>query len=64
MSARPLPGESTPPIGDLGRRSYFPTDRGLQSVANRVGVARAHLLSKARPARWRFRRFRSRARLM
>jgi hypothetical protein len=49
-----LPGESTPPIGDLGRRSYFPTDRGLSSVANRVGVARAHLLSKARPAEMAF----------
>ncbi|MBR1150074.1 hypothetical protein [Bradyrhizobium sp. JYMT SZCCT0428] len=47
---QPLPGESEPPIGDLSRRSYFPIDRGLQSVAGRICVARAHLLSKARPA--------------
>jgi hypothetical protein len=45
----PLPGEDSPPIGDLSRRSYFPTDRGLQDAAYAINVCRASLLSKARP---------------
>jgi hypothetical protein len=34
----------------VSRRSYFPTDRGLEDVAYIVGSTRAHLLSKSRPA--------------
>lgn len=40
--------DSSPPIGDLSRRSYFPTDRGLQSVQYCIAVARAHLLQRSR----------------
>lgn len=37
-----------PPIGDPGRRSYLPTDRGLWSLEYLVALARANLLIKAR----------------
>lgn len=37
------------PLGlDLGRRSYFPTDRGQQSITYLLSVARARLLRRAR----------------
>lgn len=36
------------PIGDIGRRSYFPTDRGLHSIEYLIALGRAHLLSRAR----------------
>ncbi|MES2845644.1 MAG: hypothetical protein V4747_11495 [Pseudomonadota bacterium] len=36
------------PIGDVRRRSYFQTDRGLQSIENLVLRARAQLVARAR----------------
>jgi hypothetical protein len=36
------------PIGDLARRSYFPTDRGLRSIEYLISLARAHLRVRAR----------------
>ncbi len=39
-----------PPIGDLSRRSYFPTDRGLWSLENLIARARAKLIYRSRVA--------------
>lgn len=36
------------PIGDVRRRSYFPTERGLQSLEYLIELARAHLLLRSR----------------
>lgn len=36
------------PIGDVSRRSYFPTDRGLWSLEYCICIGRAHLLMKSR----------------
>lgn len=36
------------PIGDVRRRSYFPTERGLRSLEYLVALARAHLLMRSR----------------
>ena len=36
------------PIGDLSRRSYFPTDRGLWSLEYLIAVARARLRLRSR----------------
>jgi hypothetical protein len=36
------------PIGDVRRRQYFVTDRGLQSVEYLIAMARAHLLVRSR----------------
>lgn len=36
------------PIGDVARRSYFPTERGRWSLEYLICVARAHLLQRAR----------------
>jgi len=36
------------PIGDLGRRSYFQTDRGAESLRYMMLVARARLIAQAR----------------
>jgi len=43
-----LPIDGVMPIGDVGRRSYFPTDRGLQSIEYLICLGRAHLLARAR----------------
>ena len=40
--------EGTLPIGDERRRSYFQTDRGLQSIEHLIARARAQLLMRAR----------------
>jgi len=37
-----------PPIGDISRSNYFPSDRGLWSVEHLICRARAHLLLRAR----------------
>ena len=37
-----------PPIGDLGRGSYLPTDRGLWSLEYLIAMARANLLIRSR----------------
>src|SRR4051812_18406017 len=37
-----------PPIGDLNRRSYFPSDRGMQSLQYVVQLARAQIVARAR----------------
>jgi hypothetical protein len=42
----PIDGEL--PIGDVRRRSYFPTERGLRSLEYLVALARAHLLMRSR----------------
>ena len=42
----PIDGEL--PIGDVRRRQYFPTDRGLQSTEYLIALARAHLLVRSR----------------
>jgi hypothetical protein len=36
------------PIGDVRRRSYFPTERGLRSLEYLIALARAHLLLRSR----------------
>jgi hypothetical protein len=41
------PGGLTP-VRDPRRRSFFPTDRGLQSISYLVALARAELLARAR----------------
>lgn len=46
MSTGELPVGGAP--GDTPRRSYFPTDRGLQSLEYTICVARAKLLFRAR----------------
>lgn len=43
------------PIGDIGRRAYFPTDRGYESLDYLVMLARAHLLMRARAVEVSFR---------
>jgi hypothetical protein len=43
-----VPIGSEIPIGDIGRRSYFPTDRGQQSLEYLIAVARAHILMRSR----------------
>lgn len=40
--------DGTFPIGDPARRSYFPTDRGRQSIEYLISLARAHLLYRSR----------------
>lgn len=50
----PLPGETEPPIGITGRRSYFPTDRGKDSLEYVINVARSHIISKSRVAETRW----------
>jgi len=42
----PIDGEL--PIGDVRRRSYFPTERGLRSLEYLLALARAHLLMRSR----------------
>ena len=42
----PIDGEL--PIGDVRRRSYFPTERGLRSLEYLIALARAHLLMRSR----------------
>jgi hypothetical protein len=42
------PIDSELPIGDVRRRSYFPMDRGLQSLEYLIALARAHLLMRSR----------------
>ena len=42
----PIDGEL--PIGDVRRRSYFPTERGLRSLEYLIALARAHLLLRSR----------------
>ena len=37
-----------PPIGDVARRSYFPTDRGLWSLEHLIARARAKLMIRSR----------------
>ena len=44
----PLPDASLPPIVDVQRRSYFPTDRGLQSLEYLIVLARSHLIMRSR----------------
>lgn len=41
-------GDTDVPIGDVKRRSYFPTDRGLQSLEYLIALARANLLMRSR----------------
>jgi hypothetical protein len=43
-----LPGDTGPPIGDLSRRTYFPTERGAVSARYAICVSRAHLLQGSR----------------
>jgi len=43
-----------PPIGDISRADYFPTDRGLWSLEHLIARARAHLLLRARAVRLSF----------
>jgi hypothetical protein len=47
-----IPAGGTP--GHVNRRSYFPTDRGLQSLEYLISVARAHMLMRARAVRITF----------
>ena len=42
------PIEADLPIGDVRRRSYFPTERGLRSLEYLIALARAHLLLRSR----------------
>lgn len=42
--------EENVPIGDLSRRSFFPTDRGLQFLQYGIARARAKLIPRARAA--------------
>ena len=42
------PIDSELPIGDVRRRSYFPTARGLRSLEYLIALARAHLLMRSR----------------
>jgi hypothetical protein len=39
------------PIGDVSRRTYFPSERGLWTFEYGINVARAHILQAARCAR-------------
>lgn len=43
-----------PPIGDVARRAYFPSDRGLWSLEHLIARARAHILARARALRISF----------
>lgn len=43
-----------PPIGDVSRRSYFPTDRGLKSLENLIYRARAKIIARARVLKIQF----------
>lgn len=49
-----LPIDGEIPIGDVGRRQYFNTDRGQQSIAYLINRARAALLHRARAVRVEF----------
>ena len=42
------------PIGNVSRRSYFPTDRGLWSIEYLISIARAHLLLRSRAVQVQF----------
>jgi hypothetical protein len=43
-----------PPIGDVGNGTYFPTDRGLQSLQYALLFARAHLMLSMRAVKVNF----------
>jgi hypothetical protein len=45
---QPIDPGGLAPIRDVRRRSFFPTDRGRQSISYLVALARAQLLSRAR----------------
>lgn len=47
-------GESSIPIGDVARSSYFKTDRGTQTFEYLINLARAKILSRARTATIKF----------
>lgn len=40
--------EGAPPIGDVRRRAYFPTDRGLRSLDYLIALARSNILARSR----------------
>ena len=46
--------DGTLPIGDVRRRSYVHTERGIQSVEHLLLVARAHLIAKSRAVETKF----------
>lgn len=57
MSANPvsdLTEDGTLPIGDVKRRSYVHTPRGLLSIEHLLLVARAHLIAKSRAVETKF----------
>jgi hypothetical protein len=49
----PLAGQP-PPLGYSGRSTFFPTDRGIQSMLYPMLVARAHLMQAARAVKISF----------
>jgi hypothetical protein len=49
-----LTEDNTLPIGDVRRRSYVHTARGLQSIEYLLLVARAHLIAKSRAVETKF----------
>lgn len=53
-SLGPDGGFIAPPIGNGGRRSYFPTDRGIQSIEHLLSVGRAWLRMASRAVKITF----------
>ena len=49
-----IPIDGVIPIGSVGRRAYFTTDRGQQSIQYLIGRARAALLHRARAVKVEF----------
>ncbi|WP_409188458.1 hypothetical protein [Bradyrhizobium sp. RDM4] len=45
-----LGDDPAPPIGDLSRRTFFPTEQGQQMIVYAINVARADLLTDSRVA--------------
>lgn len=45
---KPIDAGALKPVRDVRRRSYFPTDRGRQSLTALISMARAQILARAR----------------